>query len=471
MRIMINNRNLVMILIIVGFVCISNQITAAVIQVPGNQPTIQAGIDAARNGDTVLVADGIYKGEGNVNLDFKGKQITVKSKNGPKSTTINCLWTPDTRGFIFQNDETHDSVLNGFTIRNGREALGGGIYINNASPTIKNCSIVGNKAIKSDRGTGSGGGIYCFNSNARIISSTISNNIADSTYGGGIYLEGSNEKEGVLLEKAYQPNLINCTISDNTGSGVYILSFASPEIQYSKIKHNSRRGVVCTFFSRSRTSITECEIAQNRGGGVEVSEYSVLKIEDSVIKNNLAVIGAGIYCSPSGNIEVYDCIIAENTATRWGGGIGIQELKWGNATMTKCTITGNTAGERGGGLYLFGAVHVPRIVIELTESIVWGNNSDGTHHEVFLTGRIISIKSNDIRDGLEGIEREPDGVWFIYEDNIDKDPLFLDAARGDYRLKFNSPAKDMGADSPKYISYNVSSVGKKLVSWGELKRQ
>jgi hypothetical protein len=71
-------------------ICLPLTATGDIILVPLDQPTIQAGIDAALDGDTVLVADGTYTGPGNTDISISGKSITLRSENGPAACIIDC---------------------------------------------------------------------------------------------------------------------------------------------------------------------------------------------------------------------------------------------------------------------------------------------------------------------------------------------------------------------------------------------
>src|SRR5262245_14956204 len=96
---------------------------ANIIRVPADQPTIQSAIAAASNGDTVQVAAGTYV----ENLNFLGKAILVTSEQGPDLTIIDGNAAGPV--VVFATGEGRQSVLNGFTLRNGRnsasDALGG----------------------------------------------------------------------------------------------------------------------------------------------------------------------------------------------------------------------------------------------------------------------------------------------------------------------------------------------------------
>ena len=437
---------------------------AAVIRVPADHPTIQAGIDAAKDGDAVLVADGTYRGVGNVNIDFKGKQIIVKSENGPKTTIVDCQSNFNTRGFIFQNQETNDAVLEGFTVTHGNHEDRGGIYCSYSAPTIKNCYILSNK-----------GGIYSVDANPKIIDSNISNNHS----GAGVSFNRHPETD-FNDGQINRPHLINCIISENDGTGIFSFDGASVEIIDCIVSQNKNRGIVSDFFSG--VYIRYCQILHNTGGGIKGTEYSGLNIFDSIIKYNTAANGGGISCSPTSRLKVIGCVIAENIATVNGGGIDVYS-SFGSASIAYCTITRNTAKVRGGGLN----VELRGSPFECSNSIIWGNKSDGTHPEFFCSGPIASISSCDIRHGLDGFG-ENWAKFINYKDNIDEDPLFINADSGDYRLRRNSPAIAMGATAPReeaederahieenedFIeeSLSVNSAGKRIVKWADLKRK
>jgi len=77
----------------------------------GDYPTIQAAINDSNDGDEFVVADGVYTGNGNRDIDFFGKAITVRSENGPENCVIDCQGTPTNphRGFYFHNNEEPNS--------------------------------------------------------------------------------------------------------------------------------------------------------------------------------------------------------------------------------------------------------------------------------------------------------------------------------------------------------------------------
>lgn len=172
----------------------------------GAKATIQAGIDAAVSGNTVLVAPGTYKGTGNRNIEFKGKNIILKSSGGASATIVDCEQA--SKGFYIHASETTNAILDGFTVINGYVSGGStapGILVNGASPTIQNCIIMSNSCANADI---VGAGIGVWNGNSRIINCLIVGN----TSGGGT-------RNGAVCFVYGLNDVINCTFSGNTLSG------------------------------------------------------------------------------------------------------------------------------------------------------------------------------------------------------------------------------------------------------------
>ncbi|MCH2134198.1 MAG: right-handed parallel beta-helix repeat-containing protein [Phycisphaerales bacterium] len=266
--------------------------SAATITVPGDYPTIQEAVDAASDGDEIIVAPGTYTStqDGHV-VNMKGKAVTLRSSNGPKVTIIDGENTR--RGIACFNGETDATVIEGFTITNGNatwydydsdgendswERSGGGILCPTGNPTFSHCTITGNTA-------GYGGGISCWVGNPTIIGCEISGNTA-SSIGGGLICANST------------PVITNCDISGNSardGGGIYILAGTD---------------------NNSEPTITGCTISSNTAA------------DD----------GGGIYCWGSSNPTITDCTISSNTA-EYGGGI---LCPTGNPTITDTVLCGNT---------------------------------------------------------------------------------------------------------------------------------
>ncbi|MCK4886947.1 MAG: right-handed parallel beta-helix repeat-containing protein [Planctomycetes bacterium] len=237
---------------------------------------IQEAVDIVPVGGTVVVLDGTYSWTGNNQIDFGGKALTLKSENGPQNCIIDCQF--GYQAFNLYNNETNDSVIQGFTITNGYAYYGGAICLNYASPTIKDCIITNNWAYGSMKG---GGGIDCSSSSPLIVNCIFAKNKA--YFGGGIDIHMSSS-----------PTIINSIFiendADNAGGGIYINN-SSATIQNCRLTANTSSNIGGAIYSSSYSSysVINCTITDNtavsNGGGIHCYDSSPV-ITNSIFTNN-----------------------------------------------------------------------------------------------------------------------------------------------------------------------------------------
>jgi hypothetical protein len=280
---------------------------------------IQEAIDAAASGDTVVIMRGTYTGEGNRDLDFKGKAITVRSEdpNYPNLVIIDCEGTVENphRGFEFHRYETPMSVLAGLTITGGYQELGGGLYCGDyARPTVTNCTF-------RDNSGSLGGGIYT-ESSPTLINCTFSNNSADG--GGGIYNSGQ--------EPECKPVISDCMFIANTaihnGGAMYNLGrYAEPMITYCEFIRNSVSegggGAIRNNMSGSPT-LANCLFAENSvatfGGAIRNSNSGATKLTNCTFGANSAGNGSALACNPDDGGSQSPCVFQVTNCILWDGG-------------------------------------------------------------------------------------------------------------------------------------------------------
>jgi hypothetical protein len=464
---------------------------------------IQEAIDAAVNGDTVLVVRGVYTGAGNKRLDFDGKAITVRSEGEPRWCTIHC--EEDGWAVHFRDGETADTVLDGLRIRDAcaDEESVAAVACIGASPTIVNCVIEENHCT----------GLVCGLSSAVIRNCTIAENTASAGYAAGVTLAAG----GVTLE--------DCTIARNVGMscGGVALSTGHHALLRCTITGNVaipfNAGAGGVDVARADVTIEDCDITGNiggyYGGGIRADNSNLVITGCRVVGNTSTLLGGGItlyldstlmrgcdisdnYSHAAGGIagidtylRVVDCMIAHNAAESYGGGMSVSD---NTVLIDRCTVVSNlshssgggishdhtdlvltnsvvarnTADSRGGGLYLHaGSVAIGNCTIadnaagtgvggasvytghesSLMNSIVWGNSApDGVQLSVYRYGGPTTIAFSDIEGGQDSVEGQDPHSLHWGPGNIDADPLFVDPDNADYRLLPGSPSIDAGCN-------------------------
>ena len=201
------------------------------IRVPGDFPTIKMAIDSSIDGDTVLVADGVYSGSGNTNLVIN-KDVLVVSQNGPDHTTLDAAAGPNLMRRIIaamsEGEVRGFSLTNGYMVYFNEVPSYGGAACIGGTATMRNCYFSNNSA--------DFGGAVSMGQGARLVSCKIEDNLAVRSYpggglAGGMYVIGDsvvvdsctfslNQAEGLDITAAWvkgSATLRNCLFERHTG--------------------------------------------------------------------------------------------------------------------------------------------------------------------------------------------------------------------------------------------------------------
>ena len=228
----------------------------------GEFATIQAAIDAATGCDVIELGDGLFTGEGNRDLTFRGKILTVRSRSGdPAACVIDCQGSADDprRGFTIDSYEGAGAVIEGITVKNGYAGGignqdGGAIHGGQMSmPTLINCAFVDNSAVRK------GGAVYCRNSLSILEDCTFVGN--ESAEGGTICCDVGSF--GLFVS--------GCTITGNeagsSGAGIHWDRYHSRLVVENTIIASSESGeaIFCDG-DGIPPEISCCDIHGNAGG-------------------------------------------------------------------------------------------------------------------------------------------------------------------------------------------------------------
>lgn len=369
-----------------------------VLRVPEDVATIQGAIDWATDAYTVLVAPGTYV----ENINFNSKQIIVRSEQGSDVTIIDGNRSAPVA--VFEFGEGPESVLSGFTLRNGRSILGGGINIRGASPTLNNNVIVDNEACI-------GNGISILGGSPVIQGNTISNNravLCTGGDGGGIHIGGGSSAQ--ILD-----NIITENDGGDRGGGISLFSASGATIRGNILTGNSARN----------------------GGAISTVNTWDVAIVQNVMTGNRAGSGGGIYwlipCCAPGPLLVNNTI-ADNDAEQ---GSGIFTDGYDTETQLINNIIAGKAGHN---------------------AVFCGNSRDQNPP---------ILKSNNIftpaGPAYGGICANQTGI----NGNISADPLFLDPASGDYRLDVGSPSIDIGDNTAPKLPVKDLATNNRIVDGDE----
>jgi hypothetical protein len=297
----------------------------------GDFPTIQAAVDAVITGDVIELTDGTFTGEGNRDISYVGKAITIRSQSGdPALCCIDCEGDYDNprRGFLFDSGEDADAVLEGVHITGGHVyqaevTCGGGICCRDgASPTFRHLLIEGNAAP-------TGGGMCIGWGQPVLIDVRFENNSAYTA--AGLYSVGA-------------PTLIRVVFERNAAADCGAIACAGTlDASYCIFDGNSDSfSVGAVMLGHAVARLDNCTFVRNRstdGPAALKFQYASGVLENCIIAFSTA--GEAIRVVAGGEVELACCDIYGNAGGDWVGEIADYSL-WSTSPCVggECGLVG-----------------------------------------------------------------------------------------------------------------------------------
>ena len=328
-------------------------------------------------------------------------------------------------GFVF-----HDCIGGSYSEpKSGRH--GGGIYSMGVSPTISNCVFENNRAALSVD-FGLGGAILAAGGSPRILDCRFENNVA--TGGGAVAL--IDAVAASLSGNVFEGNSCSdSTSSDNRGAALYVdggvASLTGDRFLYNGGSAYgggiAAEGAVLT----ASDLIVTGNRAFMEGGGVHADSTEV-NISGTVLSDNQSAGSAGGLLASYQAVTLSNLLVTGNASTNLGGGLWL--LGATNGSVENCLVADNSAVAAGGGAFL-----IANGVFTVRNNIVSGNAGDG----LFCAGEFLTADYNDVWNNDDDYAGGDPGLH-----DISADPLFVDAAAGDYGLGLHSQCLDRGDPDP-----------------------
>ena len=411
--------------------------TARILTAEGNPYRVLDTLTVASNQTLTICSGVVIKVDRDVPIVVQGQLVTDGTETSPVrfESGMTGSWQGldfvDSEGSVLAYADISGSVNSGIslvrselsahhcTVHDNGNVDGAGIRSVESSINLSECIIADNEAWVSFNVSGRGGGLSILGSDAVLQNCEISENVS-----GGFYSESTSSSDSRVV-------MYDCVIHWNCYGGISVHRNSCLRAIRCEISNNIVSGVGVSI-AQSQIDMDSCLVQGNYGDGGIALESATGTITRTRIDRNGGFYGGGVAVSGVSDITMRNCLVTQNSAAWYGGGILVSK---GQLALINCTLYKNNA-RTGSEIYAYHIREtVTRRIVSMINTIVWGYDTQDAIYTGEGNTTELSAEYSDIQcvDVMEGTG------------NINADPCFVDSESGDFSLQDSSRCRDSGS--------------------------